>query len=172
MDTKKITPDDAELNSLLKSLTSENGIERINARTKLVAKGKVVLNHLTELLNHQKHLYRWEAVKTLEEIGDPDSIPALIQALDDDKSDVRWIAAEGLIKIGLPSVKPVLKTLMEKNDSVFLLEGAHHIFFELNEKYALPKNFPVHELLSLLKDPEMQESVKPLANKIIDQFNL
>ncbi len=172
MDINKINSEDTELDLLLRSLISENGVERKNARDKLVAKGKIVINHLEDLLKNPKHLYRWEAVKTLEEISEPDSIPYLIQALDDDKSDVRWIAAEGLIKLGMHSVKPILEVLMKKNDSVFLLEGAHHIFYEMKEKHELPKDFPVNELLSLLKDPEMKESVKPLANKIIDQFKL
>lgn len=172
MRTDNSNSNQTEISELISLLKSENGIERKNARDKLVAKGKVVIEYLNELLDSPKHLHRWEAVKTLEEIAEPDSIPILIQALDDDKSDVRWIAAEGLIKIGKQSLKPLLKALTKKTDSVFLLEGAHHVFFELREKGLLPADFPTDELLSLLKDPEMNQSVKPLADKIIDKFNL
>ncbi|MFA3782125.1 HEAT repeat domain-containing protein [Melioribacteraceae bacterium 4301-Me] len=172
MDKKTLNGHNEKLDSLLESLLSEDGTERKNARKKLVSKGKIVINHMGKLLNHPKHLYRWEAVKTLEELALPDSIPYLIQALNDDKSDIRWIAAEGLIRLEMQSVKPVLEALMKKNDSVFLLEGAHHIFFELKEKNVLPKNFPIDELLALLKNSELKESAKLLAYKIINQFKL
>lgn len=172
MEIKNFNSEDVEIHSLLESLGSDNGQERKRAREALALKGKIVIDYMMELLNHPKHVYRWEAAKTLEEIADPDSAPILIQAMDDDKGDVRWIAAEGLVKIGLPSIKPLLKMLMEKTDSVFLLEGAHHVFFELRENGLLPANFPVDELLSLLKNPEMNQSVKPLADKILNQFKL
>lgn len=172
MEIKNFNSEDVEIHSLLESLGSDNGQERKKAREALVSKGKSVIDYLMELLNHPKHIYRWEAVKTLEEIADPDSVPILIEALDDNKGDVRWIAAEALVKIGLPSIKPLLTILMEKTDSVFLLEGAHHVFFELKEKGMLPANFPVDQLLELLKNPEMNQSVKPLADKILNHFNL
>jgi HEAT repeat protein len=161
---------DSELHQLIKELGSDNGMEREKARKALVAKGKDSLDYLMELLFHPRHIYRWEAVKTMEEIGDPDSIPMLIQGLEDDKSDVRWIAAEGLIRIGFQSVEPLLRTLIEKSDSVFVLEGAHHVFFDLEEKGELPDGFPVDNLLSLLKNPEWAESVKPLVYQILNNL--
>ncbi|MCW8816397.1 MAG: HEAT repeat domain-containing protein, partial [Ignavibacteriaceae bacterium] len=123
---------------------------------------------LMELLSHHKHIYRWEAVKTLEEISDPLSIPLFIQAMEDEKSDVRWLAAKGLIKLGKLSIKPLLKTLEKKSDSVFVLEGAHHVFYDLKENKMLPKDFPIDKLLSALKNPEWVESVKPVAYEILN----
>lgn len=81
-----------------------------------------------ELLSLPKHIYRWEAIKTKEEIADPVSIPFFIQALEDDKSDVRWIAAKGLIKLDKHSIKPLLIILEHRSDLVFILESAHHVF--------------------------------------------
>ena len=159
--------EDEELQKLLNELGDKNDIKRKNARKALVAKGKKSIDFLIELLSHPKHIYRWEAVKTLEEIGDPDTIPIFIQALEDDKSDVRWIAAEGLIKLGKKSIKPLLNVLIDKSDSVFVLEGAHHIFFDLREKGLLPAGFPTHKLLSALKNPEWIDSVKPLVYDIL-----
>jgi HEAT repeat protein len=158
---------DSEMHQLIIKLGGDDGMERQKARKALVAKGKNSIDFLMELLSHPKHIYRWEAVKTLEEISDPLSIPLFIEALEDDKSDVRWIAAKGLIKLGVLSVKPLLKILMEKSDSVFILAGAHHVFFDLNEIGLLPADFPVDKLLSALKNPEWVESVKPLAYKLL-----
>jgi len=157
----------SELQELIIKLGSDNGLERQKARKAFVKMGMDSIDFLMELLSHPKHIYRWEAVKTLEEIADPVSIPLLIQALEDDKSDVRWIAAKGLIKIGKHSIKPLLKILETKSDSVFVLEGAHHVFFELRENKMLPKGFPINKLLSALKNPEWVESVKPIAYEIL-----
>jgi HEAT repeat protein len=172
MDKTLLNIEDSELRQLLETLGSDDGMKRKKAREALVEKGKVSIDFLLELLSHPKHIYRWEAVKTLEEIGDPDTIPVLILALEDDKSDVRWIAAEGLIKLGMKSVKPLLNILIEKSDSVFVLEGAHHIFFDLREKGILPSEFPVAELLSALKNPEWIDGVKPLAYNILKNLKL
>ncbi|HRP92676.1 MAG TPA: HEAT repeat domain-containing protein [Ignavibacteriaceae bacterium] len=169
MDNKNKESRNSELHELIIQLGSEDGMERQRAREALVTVGKESIEFLSELLSHPKHIYRWEAVKTLEEIADPVSIPLLIQALEDDKSDVRWIAAKGLIKLGSKSIEPLLKILEEKSESVFVLEGAHHVFFDLRENEALPKDFPIDKLLSALKNPEWVESVKPLVYEILNK---
>jgi HEAT repeat protein len=169
MEPKSKTLKDSELKKIIIKLGSDDGLERQKARKLLVKGGRDSIDYLMELLSHPKHIYRWEAVKTLEEIGDPISIPLLLQALEDDKGDVRWIAAKGLIKIGKESIVPILKTLEEKSDSVFVLEGAHHVFFDLRENKKLPKGFPIDKLLAALKNPEWVESVKPLVYKILNE---
>ena len=168
MENKSKKTKDSELHELIIKLGSEDGLEREKARKALVKIGRDSIDFLMELLSHPKHIYRWEAVKTLGEIGDQISIPLFIQALEDDKGDVRWIAAKGLIKIGSPSIRPLLKILEEKSDSVFILAGAHHVFFDLKEKKLLPKGFPIAKLLSALRTPDWAESVKPLAYQILN----
>jgi len=168
MENKNIKLKNSELHELIIKLGSDNGVEREKARKALVKMGRKSIDLLMELLSHPKHIYRWEAVKTLEEIADPVSIPVLIKALEDDKSDVRWIAAKGLIKLGSKSIEPLLKILEEKSDCVFVLEGAHHVFFDLKENEVLPKDFPIDKLLPALKNPEWVESVKPLVYKILN----
>jgi HEAT repeat protein len=162
--------EDKELQKLLNELGDKSDIKRKNARKALVAKGKKSIDFLIELLSHPKHIYRWEAVKALEEIADPDTVSILIQTMEDDKSDVRWIAAKALVNIGKPAIKPLLKTLIDKSDCVFVLEGAHHVFYDLHEKGMLPADFPSHKLLSALKNPEWVDSVKPLAYEILDKL--
>jgi HEAT repeat protein len=87
--------------------------------------------------------------------------------MEDEKSDVRWLAAKGLIKLGKLSIKPLLKTLEKKSNSLFVLEGAHHVFYDLKENKMLPKDFPIDKLLSALRNPEWLDSVKPLAYQIL-----
>ena len=162
--------DEPELQKLFEKLGSDDGLERKKARNNIVAKGKESIDFLSKIIAHPKHVYRWEAAKAFEEMKHPDAIPFLIHALEDDKSDIRWIAAEGLIKLGEKSVIPLLKALVEKSDSVFILEGAHHIFYELHEQGTLPAKFPAKKLLDLLKYPEWEDSVKPLAYEILNEL--
>lgn len=168
MNNKNKESKNSEISDLIIKLGSDNGFEREKARKALVKMGRDAIDFLMEILSHSEHIYRWEAVKTLEEIGDPVSIPLFIQALEDEKSDVRWLAAKGLIKLGSHSIKPLLKILEQRSDSVFILEGAHHVFYDLKENNELPKDFPIDKLLSALKYPEWVESVKPLVYKILN----
>jgi|ERR1017187_2202052 HEAT repeat protein len=163
--------EDSQIYQLMIKLVSDNGLEREKAREAIVAKGIDMVDFLMELLIHPKHIYRWEAVKTLKEIGDPIAIPLFIRALEDNRNDVRWIASEGLIKLGKISVKPLLKVLIKRSDSVFILAGAHHIFYDLNENDMLPKEFPVDKLLSALKNPTWGESIKLICIELLNNLN-
>ncbi|HED08054.1 MAG TPA: HEAT repeat domain-containing protein [Ignavibacteria bacterium] len=170
MDKINSEPEDLEVKKLIECLCCDDGMERKKAREELVAKGKNIVDFLMELLNNPKHIYRWEALKTMEEIGDPISIPMFIKALEDDESDVRWIAAEGLIKLGMKSIKPLLKTLIEKSGSIFVLAGIHHVFYDLKKIEELPAGFPIDKLLSALKDPECSENIRPMAYELLNNF--
>ena len=117
------------------------------------------MDPLLELLNSPLHILRWEAMKALKEIGDRSLIPVFISMLEDDKSDIHWIAAEGLIKLGRPAIEEILISLIKKTDAVFLLHGAHHVFYELHEKNKLPDNFPIDDLLASLKYTMPRENI-------------
>ena len=45
--------------------------------------------------------------------------------------DVRWLAAQGLIAIGPDAITPILKALIERPDSIWMREGAHHVLHDL-----------------------------------------
>ncbi len=169
MENKNKKVNESEIKNLISKLESDNGSERQQAREELVKIGKDSIDYLLSLVTHHKHIYRWEAVKTLAEIGDPVAIPLLIQSLEDDVVGVRWIAAEGLIKLGRHSVKPLLEILTKKSDSVFILEGVHHVFYDLREKNELPKGFPIEKLLSALKNSEWAASAIPLVIELLKQ---
>lgn len=122
------------IDELIEELKSKDGIKRQNARYELVNIGKEALEPLEELLNAKKHHDRWEAMKTIEEIGSTASIPLLINCLKDDEFDIRWIAAEGLIRIGQPSIKPLITALIDDFVSIYIREGAHHVLKYLEAK--------------------------------------
>ena len=164
--------EDADIHQLIETLCSEDGMEWQKARKALVAKGKDMIDFMMELLTHPKYINRWEAVKTMEEIGDPVAIPLFIRALEDDKVDVRWIAEKGLIKLGMLSVKPLLKVLIRKSDSVFILAGAHHIFYDLRENKVTPADFAVDKLLSVLKNTADVDSIIPIASGLLNKLEL
>jgi HEAT repeat protein len=121
-----------DIGALITDLSSEDSIIRIKARMSLVSLGHQAVPHLLSILNDRDQWVRWEAVKALSQIQDVASVDGLINALMDKMFDVRWIAAEGLIAIGNKSLIPLLRALIDKPDSVWMREGAHHVFHDLS----------------------------------------
>ena len=154
------------IEELIKDLGNPNGIIRQKARYEMVKIGNPALDFLLQLQGSDKHLARWEAVKAISEIGTRESIPILINALEDEEFDVRWLAAEGLIDIGHGSVYPLLKAFISNKDSVHLKEGVHHVLKGLemrglyNDRYEIIKALesftaPVKlelKIINMLKD--------------------
>lgn len=157
---------------LVNELGDRQGMIRKKARKKLVAQGTRSIGILTELVDNPKHIYRWEALKSLEEIGSPESIPVFINALENDFSEERWIAARGLVRIGSRSLRSLLELILEKSDSVFVRSGAHHVIHDLNEKDQLPEDFPTEKMLSLLKNSGWEESLKLLVHTTLKEVKL
>ena len=168
---KLVQSEENEINELLEILCSNEGLKREEARKSLVKKSANSLPLVIELLDSEEHICRWEAIKVIAEINSPDSIPVLLETLTDESADIRWIASEGLIRMGTCSVKPLLEEILDKHDSVFVLNGAHHVFSELSNKQLLPSNFPVKKLLNLLKVSGNPSSLKILIHKILEGLN-
>lgn len=154
------------IEELINDLANPNGIIRQKARYELVKIGNPALDYLLELQSSDKHLARWESIKAISEIGSKESIPILINALDDEEFDVRWLAAEGLIDIGHSSVYPLLKAFISNENSIHLKDGVHHVLKGLeirglyDDKYEIIKALetftaPVQldlKIISMLKD--------------------
>lgn len=142
IESESISQSKEENEALISDLSSHNDAARVKARHSLVAMGKAAVPFLTEALKNKNNLMRWETAKALGEIGDPGAAPALVKALEDEEFDVRWLAAEGLIKMNINGLKPLLQALEYRGDSVFLREGAHHVFHDLAKgalrKYLVP----------------------------------
>ena len=133
------------IEELINDLANSDGIIRQKARYELIKMGNPALDYLLELQSSDKHLARWESVKAISEIGSRESVPILINALEDEEFDVRWLAAEGLIDIGHSTVYPLLKSFISNKGSVHLKEGVHHVLKGLemrgwyNDKYEIIK---------------------------------
>jgi len=86
---------------------------------------------LVKTLASKKHWIRWEAAKALGQIGNPAAAEALVRTLEDEMFDVRWLVAEALVTVGREALVPLLHALVERADSEWLREGAHHVFHDL-----------------------------------------
>jgi HEAT repeat protein len=151
---------------LIKIFYGKDVIARRKARYDLIKIGKPAIKYLTGLLNDPKMHIRWEAIKTLSQIAAPESIPVLINALENDDFDVRWMAAEGLIEIGNKSIKPLLKALVKNEDSNYLLEGAHHVLKDLKFKKIFDDSTGlIKKLENYNMHPEVALSAEELLSK-------
>jgi hypothetical protein len=132
--TKRKSADPDDLASHLADLRNRDGVRREFAREAIVSLGRQAVDPLTKLLADPNHQIRWEAAKALSEIADPKSASALVSSLEDREFDIRWLSAIGLIAIGKDSLVPLLEALARRSESVWLREGAHHVFHDLSKK--------------------------------------
>ena len=117
--------------TLIADLASDDGVVRVKARSALVLSGDEAVEPLIEALVAPSQWVRWEAAKALGQIGSPAATNALVKALEDKMFDVRWLAAQALINIGPEAIMPLLKALIERADSTWMREGAHHVLNDL-----------------------------------------
>jgi len=120
------------IKSLVADLGSKDGQVRVRARKSLVAIGGQAVKLLIKALASKREWVRWEAAKTLGQIGDPAAVQVLVKALEDKMFDVRWLAAEGLISIRREALVPLLRALTERPDSLWLREGVHHVLHDVD----------------------------------------
>jgi HEAT repeat protein len=117
--------------SLVADLASQDELVRTDARQSLVNIRGPAVSPLIEALRDPRRQVRWEAAKALGEIANPTAAPSLVRALRDTEFSVRWLAAEGLIALGSEGLSPLLRALIERSDSVWLRQGAHHVLHDL-----------------------------------------
>ncbi len=153
-----------DIKKLINQLTSENGITRQIARHKLVEIGSPAIDYLIELQYSSDHKTRWEAIKAIGQIADPESIPILINSLEDDKFDVRWLAAEGLIEVGKDSIKPLVNNFIQNVDSDYLQEGVHHVLKELQRRNQFEDKYG---LIKALEESLADEKLILAAEKLV-----
>lgn len=119
------------LEEALRQLGSEDGLERERARRLVVAIGQAAVPGLIDGLKSPNESLRWEAAKALTAVRDARAVPALVDALEDEDGGIRWLAAEGLCGIGRMALEPLLRALVNRADSIWLREGAHHVLRDL-----------------------------------------
>jgi hypothetical protein len=157
-----------DITSLIDELTCDNIIRCQKARRSLVALGHESVPALIEALGSGKPWVRWEAAKALSQIGDPAATDVLIKTLEDKNFDLRWLAAEGLIAIGKKAILPLLKALIHDPKSVWLYEGAHHIFNDIDRGDWDEILKPV---ISALEDVQPSLQVPFAARKVLDSID-
>jgi HEAT repeat protein len=135
-------------------------VVRERARETLVAFGKRAVPSLIQLLSHHRPLARWEAAKVLSAIADPLAATALVNSLDDTDDDVRWVAAEGVIALGREGLPPLLAALLERSQSSWFRQGAHHVCHALANKKGLA---PILRPLLAAFDRFVPQMAVPLA---------
>ena len=158
---------ESEIKELIKLFYSEDGIQRSKARFELANIGKPAIEYLVGLQYSPKQQVRWEAIKTISQIAAPESIPILINALENNDLDVRWIAAEGLIEIGKESIKPLLEALVCDEPSKFILEGAHHVLKSLQFKHLF---FDDEGLIEKLEHYHEYSSIAYSAGELLSKY--
>lgn len=154
----------SHLRELMEDLTGENTMAREKARLALVDIGEPAIDYLSELVYSNNVKFRWEGVKALSEMSEPDAIPFLIDALDDENAGVRWLAAEGLIRIGQPTLRPLLEALIARRQSPFLYQGAHHVLHELGKAEFTEE---ISSLLSALKESAARTKILVSASELL-----
>jgi HEAT repeat protein len=125
--TSRATP--ATVAGLVAALKDDDRITRQRARETMVNIGRPCVAPLIKVLSNPKsdERLRWEATAALSKINAPNSAPVLVKALEDDSFGIRWLAAEGLINLGRQGIPALLEALLQRSESVWLRQGAHHI---------------------------------------------
>ena len=159
---------EGQLDSLIDDLKSEHASTRRHARESLVAIGVPAMPPLMALLSDSNTLTRWEAVKTLGEIGGAGVAEALVHTMEHDQDEgVRWLAAEGLAGLHEAGLAPLLEVLMHHSDSVWLRDSAHHALRKLSHAKLGKMVAPVLEALegiepAIVVPPVAQNALKAL----------
>lgn len=157
------------IDALIAALDDRDGMVRQRARHALVRQGETAVEPLIKAFSHRGGYMHWEAAKALSMIGSPKSTGALLQALEDDEFSIRWLAAEGLIAIAAGAVEPLLQALVNRPDSVWLREGAHHVLHDLihRELVDASTRARIAPVLTALNDIEPTVTVPVAAHKAL-----
>jgi len=157
-----------QLDSLIDDLKRDHALTRRHARAALTKMGASAVASLIALLSDSDALTRWEAVKTLGEIGEPDVAEALVRTMEHDQDEgVRWLAADGLARLDEEGLAPLLEMLMHHSDSVWLRDSAHHVLRKLSHTKLDKMVAPVLEALegiepAIVVPPVAQNALKAL----------
>jgi len=165
------------IETLMKDLSHKDATKHRSAREALVEIGRPAVPHLTKALLTGKDWTRWESAKALGEIGDAEAVPALVEALREKSFDVRWLAAKGLINIGWRSITPLIESLIQHADSVWMRDGSHHVLHALSHGQF---NEPLQPIIKSLEGVEpaveiphvgrtVLEELKPIEYQIIEK---
>jgi len=136
-----------KVTSLVKALSSTDGVKRRAARVQLEGIGRPAVPALVRTLGSSSEHARWEAAKALGKVATASAGPALVHTLEDEKAAVRWLAATALINLGREALVPLLRGLEGHSDSIWFRDGAHHVLRSLIKDGVGDEAIPVLEAL-------------------------
>ena len=119
------------IRQLIQDLAAQDPKVNESARLCLLSLRERSSSHLTEAIAGPNRKIRWEAMKILAEMRDPDLAPVLVRELENQDEDIRWLAAEGLLALGEAGLPSLLKALIERPSSTWLQQGARHVIKDL-----------------------------------------
>ncbi len=154
------------IDQLINTFTSKKGLQRQEARLKLVEIGEDAADSLIQTLSESENKHvKWECAKALCDIKTPKAAPVLVEILMDEHPEIRWLGAEALISLGKKSLKPLLTSLLENHDSILLRQGAHHVLHALEREELL--NPQLQSLLDVLRNIDSQGTVLTATQKAL-----
>ena len=123
--------DDSPVRDLADRLKDRDYRTRIQARAELTWIGESALPALEAILLDGGEHERWEAAKTISQIGSGRAARALAAHLLDENPGAREVAADGLALMSEKAVAPVLDLLISHPDSILARVGASHVLSHL-----------------------------------------
>ena len=155
------------LRKYIDKLGSKNGLQRLQARSAMIALGEPAIDIFAELVIHPEWIVRREAVKALAQMKNTVTAPILLYALEDEYASIRWVAAEGLIALGREGLIVLLKRLSSKKLTVNLSQVAHRVVKEISSRLSI---LETEELLANLENPSQYYLVPANARNILNML--
>lgn len=145
-------------------LGSKNGLQRLQARSAMIALGESAIDIFAELVMHPNWIVRREAVKALAQMKTNITAPILIYALEDEYATIRWVAAEGLIALGKHGLLILLQRLSSQKLTANLSQVAGHVVKEISKRQSL---IETEELIASLENPSRYYLVPVNARNVL-----
>jgi HEAT repeat protein len=159
-----------DIPGLIKQLNGKDDYIRMQARETLICIGQPASTELMKALSSGDTALRWQIIKILECIQDPEAAPILVEQLKDDDAGVRWAASDALIALRHDAIPALLQALLRDSDSSWLRRGAHHILHVMKDAGRLNK--AELEVFAALQDIEPTASVPWAAEKAIESLKI
>jgi hypothetical protein len=160
-------PPAKSVEALIVDLAKHDATVRESARRRLASIGWAATPALIQALADKRTIVRWEAAKTLVDVADPLAAPALVATLEDEDSGTRWVGAEALIALGRDGLESLFWALVQRSDSIWLCEGAHHVLHELREGKLSDIVMPV---FTALDGPAPEDAAPVAASEALDKL--
>lgn len=113
-------------------------------------------------LQHSDPHIRWQAARSLSELGDPRGLETLAEGLLDENADVHWASAEGLAHLGRVAIPAILAVLERKKLAGSSRQAAYSALQRLTAREDQTAFKP---LLDALSSPSSSVEVPSLAKQ-------